>query len=76
MFFCEIQVPNNGSPAAYLDQAQKEKALQSMQQMSSAQIVSASAMQAKTLPIHGVPHPPVTYGGGFWQPGLQPSPQE
>ena len=40
-----------------------------MQQMSSAQIVSASAMHNKTGPI-GMIHPPVSYGGSFWQPGL------
>jgi len=56
-----------------LDHAQKEKALQSMQQMSSAQIVSASAAMHHQKSIHlppGVPYPPVTHGG-FWQPGLQ-----
>jgi len=63
-------VPNNGSPASYLDHAQREKALQSMQQMSSAQIVSASAMHNKTGPL-GMAHTPVSYGGGFWQPGIQ-----
>ena len=72
-----LQVPGNGSPAAYLDQAQKENALQSMQQMSSAQIVSATAMQnAKNMPIPGLNHPSVPYGGGFWQPGLQSQLQE
>merc|ERR1712061_91940 len=71
-----LQVPTNGSPASYIDQAQKEKALQSMQQMSSAQIVSASAMHNKTGPI-GMIHPPVSYGGSFWQPGLGPqAPQD
>lgn len=64
-------VPSNGSPASYLDQAQKEKALQSMQQMSSAQIVSASAMHQKTLTPLGMAHTPVTYGGSFWPPGIQ-----
>lgn len=65
----KLKVPGNGSPASYIEQAHKEKALQSMQQMSSAQIVSASAMHNKgmSLPVH----PPVTYGGSFWQPGLQ-----
>ena len=57
------QVPGNNSPASYLDQAHKEKALQSMQQMSSAQIVSASAMHNK----HPIPLPtPYTTGGPFW----------
>lgn len=43
-----------------------------MQQMSSAQIVSASAMHTKsalTLPP-GVPYPAVTHGSSFWQPAL------
>ena len=62
-----FQVPGNNSPASYLDQAHKEKALQSMQQMSSAQIVSASAMHNK----HPYPLPtPYTTGGPFWN-GLQ-----
>jgi hypothetical protein len=48
-----------------------------MQQMSSAQIVSATAMQnAKSMPIPGINHPSVPYGGGFWQPGLQSGLQE
>jgi len=56
-------VPGQG-PTSYLDAAQREKALQSMQQMSSAQIVSATAN------MHPRMAPPVTYGG-FWQhPGL------
>jgi len=67
----KLKVPSNGSPASYLDQAQKEKALQSMQQMSSAQIVSASAIHNKTLPLN-MGHTPVSYGG-FWQPGIQAS---
>ena len=46
-----FQVPGNGSPASYLEQAHKEKALQSMQQMSSAQIVSASAIHNKGIPL-------------------------
>ena len=46
-----------------------------MQQMSSAQIVSASAMHNKALPL-GMGHPPVSYPGNFWQPGLQGAPQE
>ena len=62
-----FQVPGNNSPASYLDQAHKEKALQSMQQMSSAQIVSASAMH-KNYPM---PLPtPYTTGGPFWN-GIQ-----
>lgn len=57
------QVPGQG-PTSYLDAAQREKALQQMQQMSSAQIVSATAHMQQRMA------PPVTYGG-FWQhPGL------
>ncbi|CAB4065342.1 TEAD [Lepeophtheirus salmonis] len=69
----KLKVPGNGSTASYIDQAHKEKALQSMQQMSSAQIVSATAMQAKSLAIPpgvGIHHTPVSYAGSFWQPGL------
>lgn len=76
LFLLPSQVPGNGSPASYLDQAHKEKALQSMQQMSSAQIVSASAMHSKSIGLPpGVPYPPVTHGG-FWQPGIQQMTQE
>jgi len=62
-------VPGQG-PTSYLDAAQREKALQSMQQMSSAQIVSA------TSNMHHRMGPPVTYGG-FWQhPGLGQTPPQ
>ena len=54
-----LQVPGQG-PTSYLDAAQREKALQQMQQMSSAQIVSATAHMQPRM------GPPVTYGG-FWQ---------
>ena len=64
-----MQVPGQG-PTSYLDAAQREKALQSMQQMSSAQIVSATAN------MHPRMGPPVTYGG-FWQhPGLGQAPPQ
>ena len=58
-----VQVPGQG-PTSYLDAAQREKALQSMQQMSSAQIVSA------TQNMHSRMAPPVTYGGFWHHPGL------
>merc|ERR1719410_687249 len=59
----KLKVPGQG-PTSYLDAAQREKALQQMQQMSSAQIVSATAHMQPRM------GPPVTYGG-FWQhPGL------
>ena len=65
-----LQVPGNNSPASYLDQAHKEKALQSMQQMSSAQIVSASAMHNKHPYLTSNIPTPYTTGGPFWN-GLQ-----
>ncbi|XP_071452622.1 transcriptional enhancer factor TEF-1 isoform X2 [Hetaerina americana] len=58
-----------------VDQAAKEKALQTMSSMSSAQIVSATAMHNKAaaagLATLGLTSP-VSYPGAFWQPGLQP----
>jgi len=68
-------VPGQG-PHSYLDAAQREKALQSMQQMSSAQIVSATAnMHPSSFSKMG---PPVSAYSGFWQhPGLgQAAPQD
>jgi len=63
----------------FFDQSQKEKAIQQMQQMSSAQIVSASAMHKQSL-ISGMGHhhTPVSYPTQFWQPALhhQPPPPE
>ncbi|KAL1129944.1 hypothetical protein AAG570_012888, partial [Ranatra chinensis] len=56
------------------DHAAKEKALQTMSSMSSAQIVSATAIHNKTaagLASLGLTSP-VTYPPAFWQPGLQP----
>lgn len=52
-----------------LDAATKEKALQTMSSMSSAQIVSASVMHNKAS--LGLPPPPVSYASAFWQGGLQ-----
>lgn len=75
----KLKVPSNGSPASYLDQAQKEKALQSMQQMSSAQIVSASAMHNPKAMPHvgmGMGNIPVSYGSSLWQPGFQGGPPQ
>nr|BAL41704.1 scalloped [Thermobia domestica] len=58
-----------------VDQAAKEKALQTMSSMSSAQIVSATALHNKAaaagLASLGIASP-VSYPGAFWQPGLQP----
>lgn len=56
------------------DHAAKEKALQTMSSMSSAQIVSATAIHNKAaaagLASLGLASP-VSYPGAFWQPGLQ-----
>ncbi|CAG9823726.1 unnamed protein product [Phaedon cochleariae] len=60
------------------DHVAKEKALQTMSSMSSAQIVSATtAMHSKSAALNiGLTHNshnPVSYPGAqFWQPGLQP----
>ncbi|XP_061610011.1 transcriptional enhancer factor TEF-1 isoform X4 [Phyllopteryx taeniolatus] len=48
-----------------MDQAVKDKALQSMASMSSAQIVSATAIHNK-LGLPGIPHPAFP-GAGIWQ---------
>ncbi|CAL4069668.1 unnamed protein product [Meganyctiphanes norvegica] len=62
-----------------LDSATKEKALQTMSSMSSAQIVSASVMHSKSAANLGGLPPPMSYGsaiGNFWQGGLQPGPSQ
>lgn len=68
----EIQAKLKGpNPAvgSYSEQGSKEKAIQQMQQMSSAQIVSASALHNKnlteSLPSSG------QYPNQFWQPAIQ-----
>jgi len=76
----KLKVP--GHHQSYFDTEQKEKAIAAMQQMSSAQIVTASAMHKQSLfsGMPGHPHPPtppVTYPHQFWQPQLhhhQPPP--
>ena len=76
----KLKVP--GHHQSYFDTEQKEKAIASMQQMSSAQLVTASAMHKQSLfsGMPGHPHPPtppVTYPHQFWQPQLhhhQPPP--
>ncbi|CAH0558896.1 unnamed protein product [Brassicogethes aeneus] len=58
-----------------VDHAAKEKCLQTMSNMSSAQIVSATAMHSKSLggiSLGGLAHPASYPGAQFWQPGLQP----
>uniref|UniRef100_A0A0P6HAC7 Transcriptional enhancer factor TEF-1 n=1 Tax=Daphnia magna TaxID=35525 RepID=A0A0P6HAC7_9CRUS len=59
------------------DQATKEKALQNMSSMSSAQIVSASSLHNNKTSLSGLGLPaPVSYPPPFWQPGLQPGPSQ
>ncbi|XP_049766511.1 transcriptional enhancer factor TEF-1 isoform X3 [Schistocerca cancellata] len=69
----EIQAKLKVSPTQ--DHAAKEKALQTMSSMSSAQIVSATAIHNKAaaagLASLGLGSP-VSYPAPFWQPGLQP----
>ncbi|KAL4622736.1 transcriptional enhancer factor TEF-1-like [Arapaima gigas] len=51
---------------SFLDQKDKDKALQSMASMSSAQIVSATAVHSK-LGLPAVPRPAFPGATGFWQ---------
>lgn len=65
----KLKVPNHhGGPHSYLEQAHKEKALQQMQQMSSAQIVSASALHNRAAA--GLMHPHYPHSG---HPGMHPN---
>ena len=77
----KLKVPAAHSTNPYFDQVNKEKCLQQMQQMSSAQIVSASVLHNKLIhpgmhphhpvsPHHVAPPPPVSYPHQFWQPQL------
>ncbi|XP_042568618.1 transcriptional enhancer factor TEF-5-like isoform X2 [Cyprinus carpio] len=64
-----------GIKAMNLDQASKDKALQNMAALSSAQIVSASVMKSQLPPLHQHPYPPPAR---FWPspiPG-QPGPSQ
>jgi len=61
----KLKVP--GHHQSYFDAEQKEKAIQQMQQMSSAQIVTASAMHKQSI-FSPHPHTPVSYPHQFWQP--------
>jgi len=72
----KLKSPNQSASSGFQDQA-KEKAIHQMQQMSSAQIVSATAMHKQSLggPAAGSPAaPPVSYAvqavQQFWQPAL------
>jgi len=69
----KLKVPNQSSVSSsqFPDETHKEKAIQQMQQMSSAQIVSASVLQNKSLLCPGsTPSQVSSYPGQFWQPAL------
>ncbi|XP_047451830.1 transcriptional enhancer factor TEF-3-like, partial [Mugil cephalus] len=55
------------------DQAAKDKALQSMANMSSAQIISPTAFQNK-MALQGLSRPPYPTAGGFWHGALPGQP--
>ncbi|XP_071542726.1 transcriptional enhancer factor TEF-1 isoform X5 [Panulirus ornatus] len=61
--------PPSPPGTSHIDSATKEKALHTMSSMSSAQIVSATAMHSKAS--LGLPPPPAPYASAFWQGGLQ-----
>ena len=50
----KLKTNHNTVTSTFIDDTHKEKAIQQMQQMSSAQIVSASAMQNKTTILGGI----------------------
>ena len=78
----KLKSPNQSASSGFQDQA-KEKAIHQMQQMSSAQIVSATAMHKQSLGNNAAtssPAPPVSYAvqavQQFWQPALHSQAEE
>ena len=79
----KLKSPNQSASSGFQDQA-KEKAIHQMQQMSSAQIVSATAMHKQSLGSStgaaSSPAPPVSYAvqavQQFWQPALHSQAEE
>ena len=78
----KLKSPNQSASSGFQDQA-KEKAIHQMQQMSSAQIVSATAMHKQSLGNNSAtssPAPPVSYAvqavQQFWQPALHSQAEE
>ena len=78
----KLKSPNQSASSGFQDQA-KEKAIHQMQQMSSAQIVSATAMHKQSLGNNATtssPAPPVSYAvqavQQFWQPALHSQAEE
>ena len=75
----KLKVPNQSSVSnsQFPDETHKEKAIQQMQQMSSAQIVSASVLQNKSLLCPGsTPSQVSSYPAQFWQPALNSHSEE
>nr|XP_030690558.1 transcriptional enhancer factor TEF-3 isoform X7 [Globicephala melas] len=64
---CPLQPRGTGHTLSPMDQAAKDKALQSMAAMSSAQIISATAFHSKMALTRGPGYPAVS---GFWQGAL------
>ena len=80
----KLKTPNQSASSGFQDQA-KEKAIHQMQQMSSAQIVSATAMHKQSLggttaASSPASAPPVSYAvqavQQFWQPALHSQAEE
>ncbi|CAG0880190.1 unnamed protein product [Cyprideis torosa] len=79
----KIILSDEGKMYAIHDIQGREKALQSMSSMSSAQIVSATTLMnqnaaaaaAMKAGLAAIP-PPVSYSASFWQPGLQSPAQD
>ena len=78
----KLKSPNQSASSGFQDQA-KEKAIHQMQQRSSAQIVSATAMHKQSLGNNAAtssPAPPVSYAvqavQQFWQPALHSQAEE
>jgi len=69
----KLKVPSHHGGDNFFDSQYKENALKQMQQMSSAQIVSASVMHKQSLMgglHHPAAHPTVSGYPQFWQPAL------
>ena len=77
----KLKVPSHHHGDSFFDHTYKENALKQMQQMSSAQIVSATAMHKQSLgTAASSPAPPVSYAvqavQQFWQPALHSQAEE
>ena len=71
----KLKVPSHHQES-FFDHTYKENALKQMQQMSSAQIVSASAMHKQSV-LGSVSNTPASYAAAqFWQPALHSQTEE